>query len=419
MSEPATNPAKPTEPSRPISKPASAPKRRPRVWPWVLLVVVVVGLILFLRHRSQESAAKASTGQTVPMISTATAQEGNIGIYLRCLGNVTPLYMVSVNSRVAGQIMNVHYSEGQLVHAGDPLLDIDPGPNQAALTVAEGQLAHDQALLEDAQLDLERYKEAFASNAIPKQQLDTQTAVVHQDEGTVKVDQGNLDNARVQLAYTHITAPISGRVGLRLVDPGNIVPANGSNLVVIAQLQPISVIFTVAEDDLPQVQKQLRQGKKLMADVFDRTQTTKLATGTVETLDNEIDPSTGMIKLRAVFTNADESLFPNQFVNVRLLVDTLTNVTLLPNPVIQRNAESAYVYLYQPGPTNTVAVQNITVGTTDGNVSEIEDGVEPGDVVAADNFTRLTEGAQVALRPATNGTSHASSQEKQHPKSSQ
>ncbi len=320
--------------------------------------------------------------------------------------SVTPLNTVSIVSRVQGQITKVNYQEGQLVHAGDPLVEIDPGPNQAALTQAEGQLARDTAQLEDARLDLERYQEAFASNAIPKQQLDTQVAAVHQDEGTVKLDQGLLDNAKVQLAYCHITSPISGRVGLRLVDSGNIVQANSTNpLLVITELQPIAVIFNVAEDDLPQIQKQLTAGNTLAVDAFDRAQTKKLATGTLLTVDNQIDPTTGTVKLKAVFTNADETLFPNQFVNARLLVDTIEDATLLPNTVIQRNADSAFVYLIKPdktGTNQTVAMQTITIDTTDGNVSAV-DGIDPDTVVAADNFNKLTDGAKVTLRSANGG----------------
>ncbi|MGB8368836.1 MAG: efflux RND transporter periplasmic adaptor subunit [Limisphaerales bacterium] len=351
------------------------------------------------------------------MVSTATAQKGDIGIYVTALGVVTPLNTVSVNSRVQGQIMKVNYQEGQLVHAGDPLVEIDPGPNQAALTQAEGQLDRDRALLENARLDLDRYQEAFASNAIPKQQLDTQVATVHQYEGTVKLDQGQLDNAKVQLAYCYITAPISGRVGLRLVDAGNIVQANSTSpLLVITELQPITVIFNVAEDELPQIQKQLRQGKQLVVDAFDRAQQKKLATGTLETLDNQIDPTTGTVKLKAVFSNDDESLFPNQFVNARLLVDTLHDATLVSNTVIQRNAESAFVYLLLPD--ETVAVQTITAGTTDGNVSAVE-GIEPGAVMAADNFNRLTDGAKVTVRSSTNETNQAESQKRTHKKNPQ
>jgi multidrug efflux system membrane fusion protein len=375
-----------------------------------ILILLVAGGFFFWRHQGQvpstSTSGRSGAGAATIMVSTAKAQQGDIGIYVNALGVVTPLNTVSIVSRVQGQIVKVNYQEGQLVHVGDPLVEIDPGPNQAALTQAEGQLARDTALLEDARLDLERYQEAFASNAIPKQQLDTQVALVHQDEGTVKLDQGLLDNAKVQLAYCYITAPISGRVGLRLVDVGNIVQANSTNpLLVITELQPITVIFNVAEDDLPQIQEQLRAGNTLTVDAFDRAQTKKISTGTLETLDNQIDPTTGTVKFKAIFTNDDEALFPNQFVNARLLVDTLEDATLLPNTVIQRNADSAFVYLIKPdqtGTNQTVSMQPITVGTTDGNVSAV-DGIDPGTVVAADNFNKLTDGAKVTVRPAGGG----------------
>ena len=355
------------------------------------------------------------------MVTTATAHSGDIGVYINALGVVTPLNTVSVQSRVAGQIVKVNYTEGQSVHAGDSLIEIDPAPYQAAVTQAEGQLARDKAMLADAQLDLDRYKEAYAKNAIPKQQYDTQVATVQQDQGTVQLDQGNLDNANVQLAYCHITSPITGRVGLRLVDAGNIAQAGGTNLAVITQLQPITVIFNVAEDYLPQILPPVHRGEKLTVIAYDRTQQQKIATGTLETLDNQIDTSTGTLKLRAMFNNDDGMLFPNQFVNVQLLVETHTNVLLLPNPAIQRNDEGAFVYLVQTNQTeqtnqisqaistgqtnqpNTVVVMHpITVGTTDGNVSEIQ-GLDEGSVVAADNFNRLTDGAKVILRPSNEG----------------
>lgn len=257
-------------------------------------------------------------------------------------------------------------------------------------------MARDNALLENARIDLNRYQEAFSKNAIPKQQLDTQLATVHQDEGIVKLDQGTLDTAKVQLGYAHIVAPISGKVGLRLVDAGNIVHAGDANpLVVITEVEPITVIFNVAEDSLPQIQEQLRNGRQLKVDVFDRTQQKKLSSGVLQTLDNQIDTTTGTIKLKAIFTNDDSALFPNQFVNVRVLVDTHTNVTLLANTAIQRNAQSAYVYLIKPD--QTVAMQQITVGPTDGNVSEVKD-LDPGTTVAGDNFNRLTDGAKVTVR---------------------
>lgn len=332
------------------------------------------------------------------MIGTATAKKGDIGVYVSALGVVTPVNTVTVRSRVDGQLVKVNYEEGQMVRAGDALVEIDPAPFQAALGQAEGQLARDTALLENARLDLERYKEAYDRNAIPRQQLDTQGSAVRQYEGSVRLDQAQVDNAKVQLAYCHITAPISGRIGLRLVDMGNIVHASDTTgLLVIAQLEPINVIFSVAEDYLTQIQHQMKQGKKLAVDALDRAQQKKIASGTLRTLDNEIDPTTGTVKLKALFDNEDGALFPNQFVNARLLVDTHQDVTLLPNTTIQRNAQGAFVYLLQTN--QTVTMHPITAGVTDGTVSEVE-GLEPGAVVAADNFNRLTDGATVTVRPA-------------------
>jgi multidrug efflux system membrane fusion protein len=377
---------------------------RRRRWPWALAIVIAllltIGFLLRPRHVQQQRAGgKSGAGPPTLMIGTATAQKGNIGVYVSALGVVTPLNTVIVRSRVDGQLVKVRYTEGQTVHQGDPLVEIDPAPFEAALAQAEGQLARDTALLENARLDLERYKEAFAKNAIPKQLLDTQVSTVHQYEGAVKLDQGQVNNAKVQLAYCHITAPISGRVGLRLVDAGNIVHANDTNpLVIIAQLEPIAVIFSVAEDYLPQIQPRVRAGRRLAVDAFDRAQQKKIATGTLQTLDNQIDTATGTLKLKALFSNEEDSLFPNQFVNARLLVDTHRDVALLPNPAIQRNAQGAFVYLLQTN--QTVAVHPITIGTTDGNLSEVE-GLLPGAVVAADNFNRLTDGARVTIRPAS------------------
>ena len=386
------------------------PVRRYRSQPFGMSTVVLALLALAgsscARKQPQPAAGKAKAFSAPTLtITTATAQKGDIGSYVNALGVVTPRNTVSVKSRVDGQLVKVNYQEGQLVQTGDALVEIDATPFQAALLQAEGQFARDSALLENAHLDLSRYQEAYAKNAIPKQLLDTQVAIVHQYEGTVKLDQGLVDNAKVQLGYCRLAAPISGRVGLRLVDAGNIVHAGDANpLVVITELQPISVIFSVAEDYLPQIQRQIRAGHKLTVEAFDRAQTKRIATGLLETLDNQIDTTSGTVRLKAAFANEDESLFPNQFVNVRLLVSTLHDTTLMPNAAIQRNAQGAFVFLLKPD--QTIAMQSITVGTTDGNISAIE-GLEPGVVVAADNFSRLTDGAAVQVRTPSNETHRA------------
>jgi multidrug efflux system membrane fusion protein len=385
------------------NQPAPVKRRVRRGWIGLTCLVVAGGLVLALRRHgtSQTRAAKIRSALPAVQVSPSIARKGDIGVYVNALGTVTPIYTVQVKSRVDGQLVTVNYGEGQMVKTGDLLVEIDPRPFQAQLTQAEGQLARDRALLENANVDLERYQIAYRSNAIPKQQLDTQVATVHQYEGTVKFDQGQVDNANLQLVYAHITAPISGRVGLRLVDPGNIVHATDTNpLAIITQLQPITVIFSVAEDYLPEIQQQLGQGGKLEVEALDRAQQKKLATGTLLTLDNEIDTTTGTVKLKAIFTNADNGLFPNQFVNARLLVSTEHNATLVPATAVQRNAQGAFVYVVQPN--QTVAMRPVTVGPTEGNVAAVE-GVKPGEVIAGDNFNRLQEGAKVAIRaPAEN-----------------
>jgi multidrug efflux system membrane fusion protein len=324
----------------------------------------------------------------------ATAEKGDIGIYQEAIGTITPVYTSSVTSQVTGLVTKVHYREGQLVRKGDPLIDIDPRTFEAQLMQAEGTLEKDTHILAQARMDLERYRAAWARNAIAKQTLDDQEKLVLQNEGTVKADQGVVQFDRVQLAYCHITAPFDGRVGLRLVDPGNVVQANGTNpLVVITQQQPITAIFTVSEDVVGDIQTQLRRGAQLTVEAYDRAAQTKIASGKLLTLDNQIDTTTGTVKLRALFDNKDGKLFPNQFVNIRLLVETLKGVTLIPSSAIQHNGPTAFVYVIKDG---TAQVRTLKPGVVNAGLTAVE-GLEPGDVVANSSFEKLQPNAKVAV----------------------
>jgi multidrug efflux system membrane fusion protein len=357
----------------------------------ILLLLLVLAVVLWRRH---EAGTKAKPAPAKINITTATAQKGNIGVYLDEIGTVTPVYTDSVTSEVNGLVVAVHFKEGQLVKKGDPLVDIDSRPYRANLLQAQGALERDQNVLAQAQMDLERYRVAWARNAIQKQLLDDQEKLVLQDEGTVKNDQGTVQYDQVQVDFCHITAPIAGRVGLRLVDPGNVVQSGGNvTLAVITQVEPITVIFTIPEDSLGPVADRLRKKATLTVDAFDRTAVTKIASGKLLTLDNQIDTTTGTVKARAVFDNKNDALFPNQFVNTRLLVNTLQGVTLIQGSTIQQNGQASFVYLIQ---NDTAHLRTVKTGVTEGGLTQVE-GIGPGDVVANSNFDKLQENTAVNI----------------------
>ncbi len=355
----------------------------------------------FQEQRGGKKKAAAAAKAPGASITVGQSKTGDINIYVDALGTVTPTYTVTVYSQITGKVMAVHYAEGQVVQTGDPLVDIDPQPYQAMLTQAEGNLEHDQGVLEQARIDLARYQAAYARNAIAKQQLDDQEQAVHQAQGSVKSDQGTVAYDQVQLSYCHIVAPIGGRVGLRLVDPGNTVfSGSGSTLVVITQLQPITVVFNVSEDDIPQVQAQLKGGRSLEVDAFDRANSKQIEAGKLASMDNQVDTTTGTLKFRATFPNKNLSLFPNQFVNARMLVRTLQKVTLVPTAAVQYNGTNPFVYVVQQN--NTVSVQQITVLTNNSQVTAIQ-GLNAGVNLATSGFDRLENGVPVTVRGQSSG----------------
>jgi membrane fusion protein, multidrug efflux system len=400
------------EPGHQLPAHDSEPHRHGVMWVviWILLLLVLVLVIVLVWHHI-DSAKKPTPVAPKINITTATATKGNIGVYLDAIGTVTPVYTDSITSEVNGLVVAVHFKEGQIVGKGDPLVDIDSRQYRANLLQAQGALERDENVLAQAQMDLERYRAAWARNAIQKQLLDDQEKLVLQDQGTVKNDQGTVQFDQVQVDFCHITAPISGRVGLRLVDPGNVVQSAGTlTLAVITQLQPITAIFTIPEDSLGPVQARLQKKAILPVDVFDRTAQTKIASGKLLTLDNLIDTTTGTVKGRAQFENKNDALFPNQFVNTRLLVNTLQGVTLIPASAIQQNGQASFVYVIQD---NVAHIRSIKPGVTDGGLTQV-DGIDPGDVVANSSFDKLQDNTVVAVsnkastKPApgsTNGSS--------------
>ncbi len=398
----------------PMSRPPTR-LRRSR-WPWILglLLIAIVVAIAYRLH--QNAGTRAAQGQhpAGPLpVGVATVAKDDIKITINALGTVTPLDTVTVVSQVAGPLIAVNFREGQDVRQGDLLAQIDPRPFQASLDQTQGQLAKDQALLKEAQIDLVRYKTLAAQNSIARQQAEDQEYVVQQDEGQVKVDQALVDNARLNLSYTRIVSPITGRIGLRFVDQGNYVQAGtvqsgtGTGIGVITQMQPITVVFALPEDNLNQVLKRVRQGEQLTVTAFDRGGTTMLATGTLAAIDSQINTSTGTVNLKAQFANGDETLFPNQFVNVVLTVSTVHDATVMPLAAVQRGAPGTFVYLVQPD--ESVKMQVVKLGPVEGETVAVLSGLSPGDKVVVDGADKLKDGAKIMPRDEVGGGTAGSS----------
>ena len=380
------------------------PRGRRRIW-IILVVLACLGAGAWIAHgrtkgpqqaKSPGGGTAGGAGQAarpVPVVVTAV-RKGDLNVYLTALGSVTPLNIVTVKSRVDGQLMKTHFTEGQVVHAGDLLAEIDPRPFQAQLTQAEGQLARDQANLANTRLDLERYQRLAQQEMIARQQLDTQQMIVNQAEASIKMNVGQIDAIKLQLTYCRITAPITGRVGLRLVDPGNVVKAaDAGGLVVIAQLEPIALVFSVPEDSLQSILRRFRSGTKVPVDAFDREGRTKIATGALVAIDNQIDPATGTVRLKASFGNTDGVLYPNQFVNARVLIDVLHDAVLAPAEAIQRGPQGAYVYVVKPD--KVVQMRRVQLGPSEAGVVAVRAGVADSEALVVDGAEKVQDGARV------------------------
>lgn len=408
-----------------ISTERASPRRK-HPWLWVIAFVIVVAAVWYYysshnNSQSQSSASSApggkgsaggtaavpgSAGYAVPVV-VATTQRGDLPVYFNGLGTVTAFNTVTVRSRIDGQLIKVDFTEGQFVHEGQLLAEIDPRPYEVQLSQAQGLLAKDQASRKDAEVNFARFQLLFNAGVIPQQQLDTQRSLVGQFDGSIRSDEAQIRNAQLQLTYCRITAPISGRVGLRLVDAGNMVHATDPNgLVVITQLQPISVVFSLPEDQLPQVYSKLRAVKQLSVEAYDRDDTAKIATGKLVTIDNQIDTTTGTYKLKSMFTNEDNVLFPNQFVNVHLLVDTKKDLVTMPTPALQRGPQGTYVYVVASD--GTAKIRNVTVAQTVGNTIGVSSGLQPGEMVVTDGQDKLQDGTKIKPSPSSNSPAPAS-----------
>jgi multidrug efflux system membrane fusion protein len=362
------------------------------------LLIAVIAVIVVFAHRFQKNAKSAQTpaSQAVPVV-TAVAKKGDQPVYLTGLGTVTAFYTVTVRTRVDGQLMNVPVREGQMVSDGQLIAEIDPRPFEVQLLQAQGQLERDQAVLANAKIDLERYKVLYAQDSIPKQQLDTQVSTVNQFEAAVKSDTGAIESAKLQITYSRITSPVDGRIGLREVDPGNIVHASDTNgLAVITQLQPIAVIFNIAQDYIAPVMKKLRAGQSMPVEAYDRDFKTKLASGALTTIDNQVDVNTGTVRFKSVFPNKDNSLFPNQFVNARLLIDVQRGVVLVPASAVQQGPQSAFVFVVKSD--GTVEMRNITAGIIEHDTAAIQKGLSAGETVVTEGLDKLQQGMKVTER---------------------